>query len=111
MDTLRKIINCEKQAQDLYNEATAYRDSMPELIKSEAEKLEKSLGERSEKWLGEAAKSDGKYMRESAAETERKVAEAKKRLKTIYDENRQVWVDVMFEKLISFDDSVREDEG
>lgn len=104
MDTLKKIIGYERQAQDIYGEALAYRDGMPELIKKETALLAENMGRRAEKKLGDAVMSEEKFLKESEVKIAEKTSKDKERIDAVCREKKEEWIRSIFERLTGFEE-------
>ena len=96
---INKIIEVEKRAAQIMDEARKIKDELPNKIKQDAEALNALYIEKEKARIEKVRESEKVYFEQSSAELdERKKLDIEKMQKA-FDENAEQWVSILFNRI------------
>lgn len=96
---INKIIEVEKRAVQIMDEARKIKDELPNQIKKDADALNALYLEKEKARIEKVRESEKAYFEQSSAELdERKKIDIEKMQKA-FDENADKWVDILFNRI------------
>lgn len=100
-DILSQIVDCEKQAQQILQQAQQRRINFNVAVTEEVEELRKHYIDRAQRRIEKYRDNEQQYLNNMLREIDEKRESQLIRIKTAYDENSEKWISDIFNSIIS----------
>ena len=99
-DIIQKIIEIDRMAQKMTDDALAMKNEVEASIDSDKKKLREDFVARARHRISVTAETEKKFLEEALAEIDKKYSDVAEKLNTLYNEKHDLWVNDLYSKVI-----------